>query len=139
METNMSEPMGEGWTREGHGGFSAVFAEIWRREEEGGPAFAMWVEPRHLDVTGHMARGALLSFADHVVGSAGIKVLGISQVTIQLQVSFIAPIREGDLLLGHGEMVGTAGDITHLRGKLSVDGKTVAVADGRWKAVRPLA
>lgn len=135
----MDPSIESGWHREELGGFSTRFAEIWRQDRVDGPVFAMRVEPRHLNEAGEMSNGALLAFADHAIGSAGTHVFGESQVTIQLQVSLVSPAEEGDVLIGKGEVAGVTDDVTHLRGTMSVSGKTIAIADGRWKAVRPLA
>lgn len=116
----------------------AGFAQLWRRDEPQGAAFAMLVEGRHLESNGIMSAGALMVFADHAVGHASVPVFGVAQVTIQLQVAPILPVHEGDILEGRAGIAGIEGDIAHLRGSLSVGDRVIATADGRWKAVRPL-
>lgn len=118
------------------GAFIRDFGEIRSTQEPGGAVFSMPVEERHLDASGYMAMGALLAFADHAVGNAGIHVLGVGQVTIQLQLVPLAPVAKGQILWGTGEVVAVDDDILHLKGRLWVENLTVATVDGRWKLVR---
>lgn len=133
------DPRAEGWTLAPHPGFMAMFGDLWSRQEDGVLAIGLFVARDLLSADGRMDTGALMAFADHAVGHASIPVFGTLQVTIQLQISIVAPVAAGAFVEGRGRIAGIDGSLAHLEGHFSCQGRMVAAASGIWKRVRPLA
>lgn len=127
----------EGWEHDGHEGYVEFFGPVRVRKEPGGDVYGLLTQERHADSSGFVANGVLMAFADHAVGCAGIGVFEVSQVTIELAIRFVDRARPGDLVEGRASIAGRLDDMLFLQGRLTVAGRTIAIAEGVWKAVRP--
>ena len=138
--TGSSLPPGAEWEPDPHAASMTYLGAIWRRTCTEGSQVAMIAADHHLDSDGRVARGVILAFADHAVGSAGIARFGVTQVTIELEVRFIDTAGPGELIEGIGDLIGAAedGDIVFLAGRISANGRLIATSQGLWKRVKPL-
>lgn len=132
------DPISQGWHRAPHPGFMEMFGELWERPEPDTLALGMFATSALLSEGGKLETGALMAFVDHAIGHAAIPVFGTLQVTIQLQLSVIAPVAAGAFLEGRGRIAGIDGSLIHLDGRITNQGRVVATASGIWKRMRPL-
>ena len=134
------DPAADGWVMRPQTGFIEAVGPLWFRPERDGPAFAFTAEPRHLNRNGVVHGGALMTFADDAAGrTSALAVQGRRQATIQLDVHFLAPAREGDLVEARCRVVRQTRSVNFLAATLTVAGTIVATAHGVWKVAEPKA
>lgn len=81
--------------------------------------------------------GVLMMFADYTLCIAAIDGgTEESVVTVSCNNEFIGPAVEGDLVIGHGEVIRKGGSLVFVRAVLQVNGQTVLTSSGVVKRVR---
>lgn len=123
----------------GRGGFMDDVGPLLRKTLPNGEVrYALQLEDRHLNGMGVVHGGVIMTFLDHVVGSAGGRTHeSPNQATVHLTVSFVAPAMPGGLLEADCEVVRTTRSMIFLRGVARIGDTVVATADGVWKILRP--
>lgn len=132
------DPKSHGWRLAPHPGFTEMLGALWERQEVDTLALGLFVSPDLLSSVNQLEAGALMTFVDHAIGHASIPVFGTLQVTIQLQLSIVAPVVAGAFLEGRGRIAGIDESLAYLDGQITCEEKIVATASGIWKRVRPL-
>jgi uncharacterized protein (TIGR00369 family) len=132
-----AELQAAGWTAHNIEGFSEQLDTIWARGIGATREVGFLVTSRQINThIGTCHGGALMTFADTAFGFAVVDVLGaMNCATAQLQFHFVAAARVGDFVVCKPEVVRRGGQLVFVRGLLSVGDKTVASADGIWKAL----
>lgn len=136
--TRPIDPVLQGWDHDYHEGYVEFFGPIWVRQEGDRRVFGLLAEDRHADASGFVSNGVLTAFADHAVGSSGIAVFNVSQVTIELTTRFIERARPGDFIEASAVVAARSENLIFLHGTLTVGDCPIALAEGIWKSVRPL-
>lgn len=127
----------EGWQELKAGGFTGATGPFFVRNRNGVLEVALAAEPRHCNSNMQTVHGGVvMTFADICLGRGAAEVIGgPNLVTVQLNVHFVAGSRAGDILIGRPEIVRQTSQLVFVRGLIEANGKTVANADGIWKAV----
>lgn len=101
------------------------------------PVLAFRAKPRHLNRSGICHGGILSTFAD-LQGSAVKRSLGLSFVspTISLSIDFLSPVRAGDWVEGHPELLKLTGNMMFFQSVLKTGETIVARCDGIYKINR---
>lgn len=119
--------------------FSDTAGPYFRRLSDGADEVAvrwtaMRVERRHLNLQGLCHGGALLAFADEVLGATIDGVLRPSRlVTVDLGMHFLQPARLGDLIEARGEVTHRASRMVFASARMSVGDRLVATARGVFR------
>lgn len=123
------------WAPVRQGGYPALIGPfLFRRDPAGTLVFAFVAEARHLNLGGVVHGGMLTSFADDVLGMSVWEAAGRRAcTTVQLNMHFIAPAREGDRIEGQAEILRITRSVVFVRGTLRCGDRLIAAADGVWK------
>jgi uncharacterized protein (TIGR00369 family) len=133
-EAAAGDPASAGWAVRPQEGFIEAVGPLWFRPERAGPAFAFVAQARHLNRNGVVHGGALLTFADDAAGrTSSLVVQGRRQATIQLDMHFVAPAREGDRVEARCRVVRRTRSVNFLAATITAGDQLVATAQGIWK------
>lgn len=131
------DPEQEGWSLQQPYGFVETVGPIWERRDEGGLYLGILSEAKHLNRSGVVHGGVILTFADQALGTAAWEATGYkAQVTVQLDVQFVSAVEVGEFVTAQCQVVHMTGSLLFLRGVLLVGGRTVATASGVWRYFR---
>lgn len=123
-----------GWRKWTHDSFETHAGPFWHRHEaDGSIRCAFRVEQRHLNGSRNVHGGCLMSFADYclfVIASPVLQGLG---VTINFAGEFINAGREGDLIVGTGEITRAGRSLIFVRGQLTAQERTLFTFSGTIK------
>lgn len=109
----------------------------YREEPDGSLRSAMRCGKVHLNGSGFMHGGALLTFADYSLFNIAQKTLaGESGVTVTLNGEFVGAVAPGDLLECTGEVVRAGRSLIFCRGLMVVGAETVMTFSAVIKKVR---
>jgi uncharacterized protein (TIGR00369 family) len=109
----------------------------WRTDESGQVVCAFRAERRHMNGSGNMHGGCLLTFADYAIFMIGREALsGTGSVTASMNAEFIDGSQEGDLIEARGEVVRAGGSMVFLRGLVTTGGRPLLNFSAIVKKVR---
>jgi uncharacterized protein (TIGR00369 family) len=108
-----------------------------RADPDGSMRCAFRAEQKHMNAGGRMHGGCLMTFADIALFQTAYQEMeGSNGVTVQLDSTFVDAARVGDLVEATGEVVRAGGSLIFVRGRISVEDRTVMTFSGvikRWK------
>ena len=111
---------------------------FYRVEDDGSVRCAFKAEPRHMNGGGFMHGGCLVTFADYALFAIAWKDLNESYaVTVSLNSEFISSGAVGDLVEATGEVVKAGGSLIFVRGRISVEDRTVMTFSGIIRKLKP--
>lgn len=127
----------EGWrTCELHDPFEAYVGPLFEREENGERIFGFVADERHVDETGAVHEGMLMTFADAFLGTAAHKGAdGRSCVTLSLQASFLTETKAGDFIECRTKLERKTRAIIFVSARFSVRDEDVMTATSLWKVL----
>ena len=109
-----------------------------RREADGRLISAFRAEPKHMNGSGFIHGGCLMTFADYALFAiAGDTLSGIPSVTASFNSEFIDAVREGEIVEGSGEVVRAGRSMVFVRGLLSTGGRPVLTFSAIIKKTAP--
>lgn len=109
---------------------------VYRQEPDGSFRAAFRVENKHLNGAGNVSGGCLMAFGDSCLFVIAKSVLQGSGVTIDFSGSFIDAAREGDLIVGAGEIIRAGGSLIFVRGQLTSGERTLFSFSGTIKRIK---
>ena len=118
----------------GHnGGFQ--FRQISDSEYE----YKATIQAFHLNSGGITHGGFIMTLMDSGLGTSVYQSLGGDKkiATISLDVKFVAPSREGDILVGSAKIIKKTRSMVFVRGELRLEDNVIATGDGIWKILTP--
>jgi uncharacterized protein (TIGR00369 family) len=108
-----------------------------RREDSGAMVCAFRAETKHMNGSGFMHGGCLLTFADYALFCIATDDLqGTGSVTASLNGEFIDSARAGDLVEARGEVIRAGGSLVFIRGIISTRGRPLLNFSAIVKKVR---
>ncbi|MBI1212757.1 MAG: PaaI family thioesterase [Alphaproteobacteria bacterium] len=124
-----------GWTRaEQFDPFEAYLGPFFERRTDGHREYALLLDERHMNAANVAHGGALMTFADAVLGYGVWDATERSPcVTVSQQSNFLATVTIGDLLWCRPIVVRRTREIVFARGDLMVGERTVFTASALWK------
>lgn len=124
-----------GWRTSSHSCFEIHAGPFWYREEpDGTMRCAFRVEKKHLNDSGNVHGGCLMTFADFCLAVIPLPVLqGDVPTTINFNGNFTDAVGGGDLMVGTGEITRAGRSLIFVRGQLTVGGRTVFTFSGTIK------
>jgi uncharacterized protein (TIGR00369 family) len=121
------------WTRDR---FETTNGPFWHRDEGDRIKCAFRVEKKHMNGSGAVHGGCLMTFADYCLFALSNKVLLDARgVTLSFSSEFIDAVYEGELVEGTGEVVRAGRSIVFMRGMLSSAGRPVLSFSGTVKRI----
>ena len=132
------DPAAAGWEPYTDEGFIGLVGPFWSRSREGSetPLFAFLAAPKHHNRRGVVQGGMLMTFADRSMGMtcwyANEKK---PQATVHLDVHFVDAVRIGEFVEMRCKVVRRTRSLIFMSGELVVGERTVATANGVWKAL----
>ena len=117
------------------GPFGELVGPYYHRElPDGGFVRAFRALEKHINQVGLVQGGMLCTFADQLITTSLIRA-GIEGVTVNLNISFINPVRLGDWVEGTSELTRDGKRVIWVRGELTSGDKTILTAQGLWQKV----
>jgi len=119
-----------------HDPFEAYVGPLFEKTEAGGARiFSFIADARHVDETGAVHAGMMMTFADAFLGSAANRAAGGDCVTLSMQASFLAEARAGDVIECRTQIDRITRAIVFVSGRFSVGGDDVMTATSLWKVL----
>lgn len=132
----MTDPTAEGWKQRESKGFMAVAGPLWSRREGDEWAYGMIASDAHVNATGVVHGGMLVSLADQAMSMLVWEAMERTPcVTIQLDTQFLSSARPGDFIQARGRVIRKTRSLVFVQGTLEVNGESVLAATGIWKAI----
>lgn len=127
----------EGWRAcELHDPFEAYVGPLFEREEEGERIFGFIVDERHVNESGTVHEGMMMTFADAFLGSAAHRgAENKSCVTLSLQASFLAAPGIGAFIECRTKLERKTRAIIFVSGRFSAGGEDAMTATSLWKVL----
>jgi uncharacterized protein (TIGR00369 family) len=127
-----------GWSAYSGDPFEDLAGPFYARTDESGQVVcAFRAERRHMNGSGNMHGGCLLTFADYSIFMIGREALsGSGSVTASMNAEFVDGSQEGDLIEARGEVVRAGGSMVFLRGLVTTGGRPLLNFSAIIKKVR---
>ncbi|MDB5444703.1 MAG: hypothetical protein JWQ97_20 [Phenylobacterium sp.] len=110
----------------------------WRREADGAIRCAFRAERKHLNGSGFLHGGCIMTFADYALFEIGREALGDQRgVTATFNGEFVGAVSEGQLVECTGEVVKGGKSLVFVRALITGDGEPVMSFSGVIKKVGP--
>lgn len=108
-----------------------------RDEPDGTTRCAFRVEKKHLNGSGFLHGGCIMTFADYSLFVIGRHALDQRAVTATLNGEFVGAVSEGDLVESTGEVVKAGRSMVFMRGLITTGGEPVMSFSAVLKKVGP--
>ena len=117
------------------GGFNLYAGPFWRLPNEGDAhRYALLVEPKHMNSSGSLHGGVLMTFADIAMSQTSRAVSGASTcTTVSLTCDFTGPGKLGDVIIAKVRLTRQTRTMIFLAAELVCAERTLGVATGLWK------
>ncbi len=130
------DPAAHGWEPYSDEGFIGLVGPFWTRTEGETPRFAFLAEPKHHNRRGVLQGGMMMTFADRSLGTTAWHANGQKpQATVHLDVHFIDAVQIGEFVEAKCRVVRRTRALIFMSGEFMVGERTVATANGVWKAL----
>ena len=143
MDDNASQGQATHWQDEGWNiitdqGFIGLVGPFYQRKTETSLEFRFPTDHRHHNLRGVLQGGALMTFADRVLGiTARHHTKATRTATVQLDVSFIDAVQIGEIVHTAPQMTRATRSVVFMRCELKVGDRVVGTAQGVWKLLKP--
>lgn len=129
IDSEIARLTAAGWKQRELPGFAGRLGPIWTLREDAGWAYGVLATADHLNPAGAVHGGALSALMDHALSAIAWQEMQRKPcVTVQLDVQFLSPAREGDFLVARGQLSRATGSLAFMRGDVRVG--EIAVAQG---------
>jgi uncharacterized protein (TIGR00369 family) len=117
------------------GGFNSYAGPFWRLPDEGGAyRYALLVEPKHMNSSGSLHGGVLMTFADIAMSQTSRAASGASTcTTVSLTCDFTGPGKLGDVIVACVRVTRRTRTMIFLAAELICGERMLGVATGLWK------
>ena len=112
-----------GWKTWPHDMFESGAGPFYMRRDEAGQVLCRFnAEPRHMNGSGLMHGGCLLTFADFACFAIALDHLRGPSVSVNLSGDFLSAAKVGDLMQASGEVTRAGGKLIYVRGLITANG-----------------
>jgi len=127
------DPAAHGWQIVNNTPFGDLVGPIWKREAPE-RRWGFVVQPKHLNRSGNLHGGMLMTFADQSMAMTARQATGVKRhATIELNTQFIDTVRLGEFVEARAEVVRAMRSVVFMEVKMFVAGRIVVSANGIWK------
>jgi uncharacterized protein (TIGR00369 family) len=132
------DPAWAGWRSWIGDGFEDRTGPFYFRDEaDGSVRCAFRAAQQHMNGSGAMHGGCIMTFADYALFMIGHKAMeNGNAVTVSLNGEFVGPAHLGELVEATGEVVRAGGSLIFMRGKIEAAGRPVMTFSGVVKRVK---
>jgi uncharacterized protein (TIGR00369 family) len=128
----------KGWRGYDTDPFENLTGPFYNRRDDQGVVCAFRAETRHLNTSGQMHGGAMITFADYAIFIiAGSALDGGGSVTASLNCDLVGAAEEGELIEARGDVVRAGGSLVFVRGVATADGRPILSFSAIIKKTRP--
>jgi uncharacterized protein (TIGR00369 family) len=128
------DPAAHGWEIVNNTPFGDLVGPIWKRETPERLRWGFVVEVKHLNRSGNLHGGMLMTFADQSMAMTARQATGVKRhATIELNTQFIGGVQLGQFVEAHAEVVRATRSVVFMEVKMFVEGRIVVSANGIWK------
>jgi acyl-coenzyme A thioesterase PaaI-like protein len=129
----------KGWKNYTSDPFELMTGPYYHREEaDGRIVCAFRAEKKHMNGSGAMHGGLMLTFADYAIFQiAGHALDDVGSVTASLNGEFIDAAEEGELIECRGDLVRAGGSLVFVRGIVTASGRPILNFSAIIKKIRP--
>lgn len=126
----------QGWKQRDLAGFASRFGPLWTLQEADGWAYGVLATAEHLNPAGAVHGGALGALLDHALSAIAWQLLDRRPcVTVQFDLQYLAPARQGDFLVARGSLRRATGSLAFMGGSVCVEGVTVVEGSSVMKVL----
>ena len=127
-----------GWTTITDDGFVGMVGPFFQKGAPPDLQFGFVTESRHRNLRGVLQGGALMTFADRVLGLTARAVTQARRTaTVQMDVHFIDAVHIGEFVETRPRVVRVTSQLVFMSGDIMVGPRIVATANGIWKKLSP--
>lgn len=106
----------------------------WQKRHADRWRYGLLTRAEHANPAGAVHGGILAAFADHTLGCyVAAAANGAPNVTIQLNIHFLAAVEPCAFLELRGEVTRATGSMVFVRGIIAVEGRDCVAVDGIWR------
>jgi acyl-coenzyme A thioesterase PaaI-like protein len=128
----------QGWNIITDEGFVGLIGPFWQRHDSNGLVFCFPTDSRHHNLRGVLQGGALMTFADRVLGmTTRMLTKAPRTATMQLDVQFIDAVQIGETVEARPALLRATRNTAFLSSTLTVGERVVGNANGMWKLLHP--
>jgi uncharacterized protein (TIGR00369 family) len=119
------------------GGFNSFAGPFWHLPDEGNThRYALLVEPKHMNSSGNLHGGVLMTLADIAMSQTSRAVSGAATCsTVSLTCDFAGPGKLGDVIVAHVRVTRQTRTMVFLSAELVCGKRMLGVVTGLWKIV----
>jgi uncharacterized protein (TIGR00369 family) len=129
------DPAAHGWEIVSNTPFGDLVGPIWKREKPE-LRWGFVAEPKHLNRSGNLHGGMLMTFADQSMAMTARAATKVKRhATIELNTQFIGAVKLGQFVEAHAEVVRATRSVIFMAVKMYVEGRVVVSANGIWKVL----
>lgn len=129
------DPAAHGWEEVvNHTAFGELVGPIWRNDDNGKARFGFTVAPKHLNRSGNLHGGMLMTLADQAMAMAARQITGNKRhATIELNIQFVDGVKLGEFVIALPEVVRATRSVVFMQAKMFVADRLVVTTSGIWK------
>ena len=129
------DPAAYGWEEiVNHTAFGELVGPIWGKDDSGKPRFGFTVAPKHLNRSGNLHGGMLMTLADQDMAMAARQATGSKRhATIELNIQFVDGVKLGEFVIACPEVVRATRSVVFMQAKMFVGARLVVTTSGIWK------
>ena len=130
------DPAAHGWETYAAEGFVSLVGPFWMKKDGEGYRYGFIAEAKHHNRRGVVQGGMIMTFADRSMGmTAWYANDKKPQATVHLDVHFIDAVQIGEFVEAKCRVVRRTRSLIFMSGEFMVGDRTVATANGVWKAL----
>ena len=127
----------DGWSIVETSGFLHLIGPLWQRLVNGEHEYALITVDKHHNRRGLVQGGVLMTFADRTCGMTARYVSGKPTLaTVQLDTHFVEAGKIGEVLTSKPRVVRSTRSLIFISTEVTVDKRTIAMANGVFKILR---
>lgn len=129
------DPAAHGWEEiVNHTAFGELVGPVWRNDDNGKARFGFTVAPKHLNRSGNLHGGMLMTLADQAMAMAARQITGNKRhATIELNIQFVDGVKLGEFVIACPEVVRATRSVVFMQAKMFVGARLVVTTSGIWK------
>ena len=129
------DPAAHGWEEiVNHTAFGELVGPIWRNDDNDKPRFGFTVAPKHLNRSGNLHGGMLMTLADQAMAMLARQAVGSKRhATIELNIQFVDGVKLGEFVVACPEVVRATRSVVFMQAKMFVADRLVVTTSGIWK------
>ena len=135
-KTDPFDPVAHGWEIYPGEGFIGLVGPFWMKRAGESYRYGFLAEKKHHNRRGVVQGGMIMTFADRSLGmTAWYANEKQPQATVHLDVHFVDAVQIGEFVEAKCRVVRRTSSLIFMSGEFMVGARTVATANGVWKAL----